>query len=81
MEWRFVVQQHDLNLSQAEAMADFKKTSNFMKAVFKGQFTGCTQDRFLEKRGLQVLVVLEKKGQIYDAFEGKVRFNYRFGKK
>lgn len=36
MEWRFVVQQHDLNLSQAEAMADFKKTSNFMKAVFKG---------------------------------------------
>lgn len=43
-----------------------------MKTLFRDQFTNCTQGIFLEKRGQKVLVVLERKGKIYDIFEEKM---------
>lgn len=66
MEWRFVVQQQaiGLNLESNKIIADFKKANHFMKALFKDQFTSCTWGTFLEKSGLQVPVVLQRKRQI-----------------
>lgn len=52
-----------------------------MKAVFKDQFTSCTQDRLLEKKGTAGTSGRGEKGQIYDTFEGKMRLNYSFGRK
>lgn len=75
MEWRFVVQQQTigLKLESSKIIADFKKANHFMKALFKYQFTSYTWGTFLEKSGLQVPVVLQRKRQIYDVFEGKMR--------